>query len=144
MTREVSLPEAAAMIERGQTTIREWLQEGLLRARKDGRGRWLIERDSLLARAAVEASATVRARVGAASVPSARPRTSLSEPTTEGSELVATLRAENEHLKQLLREERERCRKLEEERTQHLAEMRALLSKEATGKDGVLSRWIRR
>lgn len=144
MTHEVSLPEAAAMIERGQTTIREWLQEGLLRARKDARRRWLIERDSLLARAAIEATPVGRARVGAASVASARPRSSLPEPTSEGSELVATLRAENDHLKQLLRDERDRCKKLEDERTQHLAEMRALLSKDSSGKGGVISRWIRR
>lgn len=143
MTHEVSLPEAAAMIERGQTTIREWLQDGLLRARKDARGRWMIERDSLIARAALEASPVTRPRVGAASASSARPRASLGEPTPEGTQLIATLRAENDHLKQLLREERERCKKLEEERTQHLAEMRALLSRDG-GKEGVLSRWIRR
>jgi len=39
---------------------------------------------------------------------------------------------------------RQRVRELEQERTQHLAEMRALLSKSSDGKDGVLSRWIRR
>lgn len=144
MTHEVSLPEAAAMIERGQTTIREWLQEGLLRARKDTRGRWLIERDSLIARAALEATPVSRPRAGAASVSTARPRASLGEPTSEGSQLIATLRAENDHLKQLLREERERCTKLEEERTQHLAEMRAMLSRDGNGREGVLSRWIRR
>jgi hypothetical protein len=34
---------------------------------------------------------------------------------------------------------------LENERTQHMAEMRAMLSKDGSGgKDGVLSRWIRR
>jgi len=144
MTHEVSLPEAAAMIERGQTTIREWLQEGLLRARKDARGRWLIERDSLLARAAVEGTYGGRQRAGAAGASSVRSRTSHAEPTSDGTELIATLRTENDYLKQLLREERERCRRLEEERTQHLAEMRALLSKDSGGKDGVLSRWIRR
>jgi hypothetical protein len=142
MSHEVTLPEASAMIERGQTTVREWVQERLVTARKDSRGRWLIERDSLLARAAIEAAATGRTREGATSLPTKRPRPSHAEPRAEPSpEVVTILRAENDHLKQLLREERERCRRLEEERTQHLAEMRALLSKDG---DGMLSRWFRK
>jgi BMFP domain-containing protein YqiC len=52
-------------------------------------------------------------------------------------ETVAREREENKEL-------RGRIRELEQERTQHLAEMRALLSKEASGKEGVLSRWIRK
>jgi len=145
MTHELTLPEASAMIERGQTTVREWVQERLVTARKDPRGRWLIERDSLLARAAIEASPTARTRPGATSVPTPRARASLAQQQAEpSSEVTSLLRAENEYLKQLLREERERCRRLEEERTQHMAEMRAMLSKDSSGKEGVLSRWIRR
>jgi hypothetical protein len=146
MPIEVTLPEASAMIERGQTTVREWVQERLVVARKDPRGRWLIERDSLLARAAIEAAPTGRSRVGAMAVTTARTRASHASNQGEPSlEVAAILRAENEHLKQLLREERERCRRLEEERTQHMAEMRALLAKDGNGgKEGVISRWIRR
>ena len=71
---------------------------------------------------------------------------------------AVTLKAECNRLAELFRrvedqlaetkkernELRLQLRDLEKERSQHLAEMRALLSKDARATDGVISRWLRR
>lgn len=129
MDHNLSLAEAATAVGRGETTVREWAKSGSVQATKDARGRWQIERGSLLARAATEARTDVRSRAGASAEPPSEAR------------LVRVLQAEIDHLRRLLDEERVRNQRLEEERTQHMAEMRAILNKDT---EGFLSRWIRR
>jgi hypothetical protein len=133
MSHELSLAEAATAVGRGETTVREWAKSGSVQATKDARGRWKIERGSLLARAATEAWTDVRSRAGASGVASTEPKSE--------ARLVRVLQAEIDHLRRLLDEERVRNQRLEEERTQHMAEMRAILNKDT---EGFLSRWIRR
>jgi hypothetical protein len=59
------------------------------------------------------------------------------EALKEAREALARERTANDELRLHIRE-------LEKERTQHLAEMRAMLSRDLNGKEGVISRWIRR
>jgi hypothetical protein len=146
MSSELTLGAAAKAVARGTTTVREWVKSGAVRARRNDVGHWLIERESLLAYASGEGSPEGPRRPRGAEAhpdrgqvpPSTEPMFS---PTVEA--LVRSQEKEILHLKELLKEERDRCRRLEEERTQHLAEMRAILTKDAS-KEGVLSRWIRK
>jgi hypothetical protein len=147
MSTELTLGEAAKAVSRGANTVRDWVKNGNVRAKRNAMGHWLIERDSLLSYAANEGSAEGPRRPRGAEALSHRAPTVGSTVSHGGASNDALVRAQEREidlLRQLLREERERCKKLEEERTQHLAEMRALLSKDSTGKEGVLSRWIRR
>lgn len=147
MTSELTLGEAAKAVSRGTTTVRDWVKNGHIRAKRNPMGHWVIERDSLLAFAAGEGAAEGPRRPRGAEALLNRTSTEPSTAHLGGGSAEALIRAherEIQHLRELLHEERARCQRLEEERTQHLAEMRALLSKDSGGKDGVLSRWIRR
>lgn len=141
---EVTLGLASKLVARGQTTVRDWIKNGNIQASRNNLGHWLIDRNSLLAFASSEGAATGPRRVaGATSQPAeAPPRPhSEAEPRGHSEELVQALRGQISLLQELLKEERERIHKLESERTQHLAEMRALLN----GKnEGLLSikRWL--
>jgi hypothetical protein len=147
MTSELTLSEAAKAVSRGSSTVRDWVKNGLIVARRNTLGHWLIERDSLLSYASAEGAVEGPRRPrGAEALPSRGSAEASTEPSV-GAAHEALIRAherEIDLLRTLLSEERSRIQRLEAERTQHLAEMRALLSKESAGKDGVLSRWIRR
>jgi hypothetical protein len=131
------------MVSRGQTTIRDWIKTGTVRAHRNVMGHWMIDRDSLLAHASREGTSDGPRRVGGASVKSSEPPPHPhpeSVPSLSDA-LIHELKDEIAHLRLLLKEERERSKVLEAERTQHMAEMRALLS----GKnDNLLSRWLRK
>lgn len=147
MPTELTLSEAAKAVSRGTNTVRDWVKNGNVHAKRNALGHWLIERDSLLSYAANEGSTEGPRRPRGAEALTHRAPTAGFTVTHGGVGNDALVRAQEREidlLRQLLKEERERCKKLEEERTQHLAEMRALLSKDSTGKEGVLSRWIRR
>lgn len=147
MTSELTLGEAAKAVSRGTTTVRDWVKNGHIRAKRNTLGHWIIERDSLLAYAAGEGAVEGPRRPRGAEAHLSRASSEGTTAPNGGGSVEALIRAQEreiEHLREMLRDERERCRKLEEERTQHLAEMRALLSKDSSGKEGVISRWIRR
>lgn len=143
----VTISEAATMTGRPPSTIRDWLKKGVILGNQDVKGRWLLDRVTVVA-AAATAPTAARAIVsqlhqpGAAAPTVALTAGSAADPTVAKyidslQETVAREREENKEL-------RGRIRELEQERTQHLSEMRALLSKETSNKEGVLSRWIRK
>lgn len=139
----VTISEAATMTGRPPSTIRDWLKKGFIIGEQDVKGRWLLDRVTVVA-AAATAPTAARAAANHLHQPNAAVPAPASavDPTVAKyidslQETVAREREENKEL-------RGRIRELEQERTQHLAEMRALLSKETTGKEGVLSRWIRK
>ena len=147
MTSELTLGEAAKAVSRGTTTVRDWVKNGHIRAKRNTIGHWLVDRDSLIAYAAGEGAAEGPRRPrGAEALINRTSTDGITAPHGGGAvdTLIRAQEREIDLLRQLLCEERERCKKLEEERTQHMAEMRAMLSKDSSGKEGVLSRWIRR
>ena len=148
MASELTLGGAAKAVSRGTTTVREWVKNGYIRARRNELGHWLVEHDSLLAYASSEGAEEGPRRPRGAEALTNRGSTfstTVAYGTNPNDALLRAHEREIEHLRDLLKEERARCSKLEEERTQHMAEMRALLSKDGNGgKEGVLSRWIRR
>jgi len=143
----VTLSEAATMTGRPQSTIRDWLKKGVIEGKQDAKGRWQLDRITVVAAAA---TAPTAARAVASQLQQRSVATGTGTSTTVGAvdptaaryidSLQETVLREREENKEL----RARIRELEQERTQHLAEMRALLSKDLSGKDGVISRWIRR
>lgn len=148
MASELTLGGAAKAVSRGTTTVRDWVKNGYISARRNELGHWLIERDSLLAYASSEGAEEGPRRPRGAEALLNRGSTytaAAAHGTNANDGLLRAQEREIEHLRELLKEERARCSRLEEERTQHMAEMRALLSKDGNGgKEGVLSRWIRR
>jgi excisionase family DNA binding protein len=58
MSTELTLGEAAKAVARGTTTIREWAQNGAIKAKRNTLGHWLIDRDALLAYASTEGLGT--------------------------------------------------------------------------------------
>lgn len=132
----LTMAEASKMIQRAESTIRAWVKTGQVRARQDNAGWWRIERDSLIAHAAAEAlKKGGPQRTGAYANPSTPPQQTPLE--TALMDALNRERSINDELRKLVV-------KLEEERTQHMAEMRALLSKDIKTTDGVISRWLRR
>lgn len=148
MASELTLGGAAKAVSRGTTTVRDWVKNGYISARRNELGHWLIERDSLLAYASSEGAEEGPRRPRGAEALLNRGSTfttAAAHGTNANDGLLRAQEREIEHLRELLKEERARCSRLEEERTQHMAEMRAMLSKDGNGgKEGVLSRWIRR
>jgi vacuolar-type H+-ATPase subunit I/STV1 len=131
------------MTGRPPSTIRDWLKKGIIHGEQDPKGRWSLDRVTVVA-AAATAPTAARAVASQLQQPSAALTSAAvaAEPTVARyidslQETVAREREENKEL-------RGRIRELEQERTQHLAEMRALLSRDSGGKENVLSRWIRR
>lgn len=143
----VSLAEASRLLAKPENTIREWIKSSKLPAHRDSRGRWLIKRHDLMSIAVTRAS--VEPRPGATSKATSKGHHHAEgsvEPSTEPSNnrYVRSLEATLEREQRINDELRSRVLVLEQERTQHMAEMRALLSRDGVGKEGVLSRWIRR
>jgi hypothetical protein len=137
----LTMAEASKLVGKAESTVRAWVRTQQVSAWQDAAGWWRIDRNSLLshAAAAVTAKGGDRGgtlRQGAQSDPSTYPQSTPSERIL--SEALERERRLNDEL-------RARLLSLENERTQHMAEMRALLSKDGNGgKEGVLSRWIRR
>ena|GEM_PF-3041464 len=143
----VSLTEASRLLAKPENTIREWIKSSKLPAHRDSRGRWLIARHDLMSFAVTRGS--VEPRLGASSKAASK-RHKQAEGSVDGStepsssRYVRSLEATLEREQRINDELRARVVVLEQERTQHMAEMRALLSRDGAGKEGVLSRWIRR
>jgi excisionase family DNA binding protein len=144
----VSLSEASKLLSKPENTIREWIKTAKLHAHRDSRGRWLIQRDDLMAFVAVKGSTEGRPGATSKATPKVHSRIEGStEPTTEPStsRYIRSLEDSLERERRINDELRAKISGMDQERTQHMAEMRAMLSKDGNGgKEGVLSRWIRR
>lgn len=145
-SQRVTIAEAARILSLSQTKIREWLKEPGFDAIRNDQGWWLIDRTSLLAKAASESFPKESRRVGGATSRTSTSHSSeVSLPSTREVVLEDRIRDLQDALSRERRindELREQNRELQQIQTQHLAELRALL--ESTTKDkGLLSRWIR-
>lgn len=139
----VSLSEASRLLSKPENTIREWIKTQKLQAHRDSRGRWLIHRHDLMAFVVTKGSA--EGRLGATSNSSSKVRAH-EQGTTESSNgrYVRSLEDSLDRERRINDELRAKIAVMEQERTQHLAEMRALLSKDQSQNEGIISRWIRR
>jgi len=137
----LTMAAASKLVGKAESTVRAWVRSQQVTAWQDNAGWWRIDRNSLLSHAAAGATAKganrgTDTRQGAQSDPSPYP-----QPTP--SERILTEALERE--RRLNDDLRARLLGMENERTQHMAEMRAMLSRDGGGgKEGVLSRWIRR
>jgi excisionase family DNA binding protein len=138
----VSLAEASKLLAKPENTIREWIKSSKLLAHRDSRGRWLIKPHDLMSYVVTQGLAEPRPGATSKTRSKAPPFVEGSaEPST--SRYVRSLEDSLERERRLNDELRIKLSGLEQERTQHMAEMRAFLNKDSS-KDGVLSRWIRR
>ncbi len=130
----VTIPQAATMLEKPEGTVRDWVKKGLVRARQDSRGRWLIERDSLIVHASARAhpAAASRAKQAVQNV-----ATGSGEGTARYIRTLEDSLAREQRLNDELRAKNDA---LQSELLKLTAEMKALLSKEDKG---LLSRWMR-
>lgn len=136
MNEKVLLSDAATRLGKSPTTIRKLVNSGKIQASKDAQGRHWV---SML-----EAQ-TYYAMKGI-------PRTGASRSQERDEhENITLLLEQNKRIERALEREerindelRNQIRDYERERTQHMAEMRALLSKDTKTTDGVISRWLRR
>lgn len=147
---EVTMVEATRLSDKSEATIRRLIERKLVEARKDSNGRYQILRQSLMGYLASSScpSSTSSSR-GVA--PGNRSSSKASPPvvTTSDESVVVVLREQIANLKdQVSREQRindelrAQVKELERERTQHLAEMRAMLS-QSESKANALSQWVR-
>ena len=135
----LSLSEAALQSGKSETSIRNWLKSNLIKGQRGSDGCWKIERTSLFAHLSGLPQKSER------SAPKVRGYGAESDQTSPQSEpLTLAYREALERERRINDELRSQIKDLEKERTQHLAEMRALLSKDAKATDGVISRWLRR
>lgn len=146
----LSLHDAAKSLNVGITTLRSWCQSGKIKAQKTNQGSWIIERQSLMGYIATKSSdthptPTLRlTKSSVAKTPNTSPRIGSDKVQEVLSEALRREREIGDDLRRQLRDTNARIQSLEEERTQHMAEMRALLSKDTKTTDGVISRWLRR
>jgi len=139
----LTVSQAAKASGKSVSTIRRWIDEGFLKATKTTEGWRLISHNELMVALSKLTHETPSGERHA------KPTPTIS--TLGGSSTVAVLeqalkreREAVEREQRLNDELRSQIRELDRERTQHLAEMRALLSKDAKATDGVISRWLRR
>jgi hypothetical protein len=136
MSDQLLLTEAARIVGKAPATLRRLVNDGRIPSTKDVQGRNRVRREDVIAYYATTSEQNpIPDRAGA----------SHSDPMLGALRdqiaiLVQTVDREREENREL----RQRLREMEQERTQHLAEMRAMLSRDSNGKEGVLSRWIRR
>lgn len=157
MTNEASatltMKEAVKLSGKSEATLRRLISQKEVSARKDLDGRYVIAEESLrhylVTKAQPPQVATGSSRHGASSRGRDVGDGAHGGGRDEG--VVTALRDLIAQLREDLERERRRADTLETrliasqaERTQHMAEMRALLSRDGAGKEGVLSRWIRR
>lgn len=135
MSDQILLTEAAKLVGKAPATLRRLINDGRIQSTKDSQGRNRVRREDVIAFYAImEGERAIPDRAGA--VHEDHLTRALRDQIAILTQTVDREREENKEL-------RARLREVDQERTQHLAEMRALLSKESS-KDGVLSRWIRR
>lgn len=130
----VTIPQASALLQKPDGTVRDWVRKGLVRAKQDPRGRWLIERESLLAHAAVKAPKVDQRRAS-------NPKPSLASPLDDGiSKYIRTLEDSLTREQKLNDELRSKNDFLQGELLKLTAEIKAILAREDKS---LLSRWIR-
>ncbi len=140
---KLSLSEASKLISKPENTIREWIKTSKVAAHRDPRGRWLIKREDLMAFVVTKGSTEGRPGASAKSTPKLHLNSESSTVTSE-QRYIRSLEDSLDRERRINDELRTRILMMEQERTQHLAEMRSLLSKDFSSKDGILSRWIRK
>ena len=136
MSDQLLLTEAAKIVGKAPATLRRLVNDGRLPSAKDSQGRNRVRREDVIAYYATMSDHTpIVDRAGA----------SHSDPMLCAlRDQIAILAQTVDREREENRELRQRLREMEQERTQHLAEMRAMLTRDSNGRDGVLSRWIRR
>lgn len=138
----VSIPEASKLISRPENTIRDWVKNELVNGFRDDRGRWRVDRSSLLVRASEIATTRPSVLNGPQrTVTGATYSKASSEPVSEVyvQSLVATV----EHERKINDELRHQVNHLQTQLVQLTHEMKAMLDKQSP-LDGVLSRWLRK
>lgn len=136
MNDQMLLTDAAKLVGKAPATLRRLVNDGRIPSLKDTQGRNRVRREDVIAYyASMSDQVPVHDRAGAE-----REDPIVCALRDQIAILAQTVDREREENKEL----RQRLREMEQERTQHLAEMRALLSRDGAGKEGVLSRWIRR
>jgi hypothetical protein len=136
MNNQILLTEAAKIVGKAPATLRRLINDGRIASTKDSQGRNRVRREDVIAYYAMMSDqALISDRAGASHTDSMI--NALRDQITILTQTVDREREENKEL-------RVRIREMEQERTQHLAEMRAILSKDSQSKEGVISRWIRR
>ena len=136
MSEKVLLSDAATRLGKSPTTLRKLVNSGKIQASKDSQGRHWVTMLEAQAYYAIKSA----------------PRAGASRShERDDDETVLLMREHNKRIERALEREerindelRNQIRELERERTQHLAEMRTLLSKDIKTTDGVISRWLRR
>ncbi len=155
MSIHISLAEASRRANVSPTSIRRWITSGKINAKKTENDEWVIDSTELHlllikqsgkhvshtvsdgSNSKRKGGTTVSPTVGDTVGDTVVGRLGLSEALKEARQALSREREINDELRSHLRE-------LEKERTQHLAEMRAILSKDSQSKEGIISRWIRR
>lgn len=157
LSQNISMKEAVKLSGKSEATIRRLISQKEIRASKDLDGRYIIEEESLrhylVTKASTRSTLPTQPRHGA----SLRPRDghfneavpNFHDAIEEGvvpilKEVISQLRDDLERERQRASAIEARLFAAEAEKTQHLAEMRAMLSKDSQVKEGVISRWIRR
>ncbi len=127
MEPEVSLNIAAKMAGKTTTAVRRWASQGLIKAKKNKRGRWEINTKSLRAHLATN----VPIHVGESS-------DKTSEPDLQ-SEYIRSLQSSLERERKKVDDLAENNTRLQNEILKLTHEIKAILSKDSRG---LLSRWI--
>jgi len=156
MSDFLSLAEASRRADVSPTSVRRWIAAGKLKASKNKDDEWVIDPDILhhflIRHVGPRVGPTLEniggGRRGGATAGGTTVGPPVGQTVGGGDSYAEALKEAREALareRQINDELRTQVRELEKERTQHLAEMRAMLAKDGGGgRDGVISRWIRR
>jgi DNA-binding transcriptional MerR regulator len=156
MSDFLSLTEASRRADVSPTSVRRWIAAGKLKASKNKNDEWVIDPDILHhflirqvgPRVGPTSENTGGGRRGGATAGGPTVGPSVGQTVGGGDGYAEALKEAREALareRQINDELRTQVRELEKERTQHLAEMRAMLAKDGSGgREGMISRWIRR
>jgi len=128
MDPEVSLNVAAKMAGKTTTAVRRWASQGLIKARKNKRGRWEIETQSLREHLATSVSIHVGETSG-----------NRQEPDLQ-SEYIRSLQSSLDRERKKVDDLSENNKRLQNEILKLTHEIKAILSKDNRG---LLSRWIK-
>lgn len=130
-SEDLTMAEAMRLTEKAESTIRAWIKSGAIEAYQDKQGWWRINRDALLYKAAE----------GAQKRPLRAPQlNTVSQSSPQPTPLEKALTEALERERRINDELRSQVKQLEGEFIKITAELRAILSKETSGK---LSRWFR-
>jgi excisionase family DNA binding protein len=132
-TDTISVPEAAKVSGLGESTIRRLIEAHEINATRDSRKRVWISRESLMGHLATSTKAQRGGGVPT-QIRSSTTKVTPNDAVAASLEAqVSILKESVSHERELNRELRERVRILEGQLTQHMAEMRALLSGKSEG-----------